>query len=84
MSYTHNVLRLKTAKAIINRCYDADKSAAMSADELSVHGNSIDAIAVKGKNGWDITINSSVYELATLKSLIDDVYNAIAARKAAN
>lgn len=81
MKHKHNVIRLKTAKAIINRCYEADKSAAISADNLSVHGNAIDAIAVKSCSGWDITINSSVHELATLKSLVDDVYTAIALRK---
>jgi hypothetical protein len=82
MTHTHNVLRLKTAKAIIKRCYEADKSAAMGGNGLSANGSTINACAVKAENGWDVTISSSCFVESTLKSLVDDVYNAISARKA--
>jgi hypothetical protein len=81
MTHTTNVLRLKTAKTIINFAYDADKSAAISADGLSVHGPAIDAIAIKGENGWDITINSTVFELPTLKSIVSDALAIMNAHK---
>jgi hypothetical protein len=86
MTHTINVLRLKTAKAIIDRCYVADKtsSCSFSPNNMSVRGINIDAIAIKVANGWDVTISSSVYELSTLQRLVNDVFIAIAAHKAAN
>jgi len=85
MTHTINVLRLKTAKAIIDRCYVADKtsSCSFSPNNMAVHGVNIDAVAIKAANGWDITISSSVYELSTLQRLVNDVFAAIANRKAA-
>jgi hypothetical protein len=87
MTHTTTVLRLKTAKAIINRCYEADKSAAISSDGLAVHGNSIDAIVSKitdvASGGYTVTINSMAYDLSTLQYFVDEVFADIAAGKSA-
>ena len=81
MSHTLNVLRLKTAKAIMARCYEADKSSAIAVDGLAVHGNTIDAKAVKVKNGYDITITSTVLSPVTLKEIVEEVFVALNAHK---
>ena len=79
---TVKVLRSKTAKAIINRAYEADKNASISSDGLAVRGYTINAIAKRVDDGWDISLDSSVFGLQTLMSLVNDVYEAIKAQRA--
>lgn len=80
------VLRNKIAKAIINRCYEADKSSVIATDGMAVHGNSIVAIAVKCSSKikgtqYNIAIISTVFEQSTLASLLDEVFAALNAHK---
>jgi hypothetical protein len=83
--YTRHVMRLKTAKLIVSRCYEADKSSAISSDGLAVHGNAIDAIAVKAdKTGFNVTITSSVFMESSLKSIVDKVFSDLNAHKKVN
>jgi len=73
------VLRHKTVKAIVTRCQEADKSAAIATDGMAAHGNSIHVLAVKQssklkRTAYNIVITSTVFEQSTLSSLLDDVF----------
>jgi hypothetical protein len=82
MKYSIDVIRLKTAKAIAARCYEADKSSAMGKDGTSVHGNSIDVNTTHdGIGSYVVVLTSSVWEESTLKSLVNDAFVAINAHK---
>jgi hypothetical protein len=50
------------AKAIINRLYEADKSASIQNNGLVLRGNSIMAEAKGESNGYEINITSAVLE----------------------
>lgn len=85
--FSINVMRSKTAKAIVSRCYEADKSAAIAPDGLAVHGNAIDVIATKCTTSgycreYTVVITSTVFEQSTLISLVDEVFAALNAHKA--
>lgn len=80
-TYIIDVIRLKTAKMLISRCYEADKSSTISSDGLAVHGNSIDALATKTNKGYNVIITSTVLEESTLRSLKEEVFAALNAHK---
>ncbi len=79
MTHTVTVLRRKTAKAIVMAAYNADLSGSMAPDGLSMQGANIRVAAVHDvkKGEFVIELTSSVWELPTLRSIVDSVYVAI-------
>lgn len=70
--YKTTVLHRKTAKAIMHLCYEADRSASIAPDRLSVNGNTITASVAKDGGGYNILITSSVFQASTLEGLVAD------------